>query len=72
MVEGGCGLYLQTSNGRIILVQNGTVAIFDSPYRNKYGEIASEFDKSYGAFNVDEEGGGLESLRQLKARYLNH
>ena len=69
--EGGATAYLHTSSGNIIMMQNGTPAIYDTPYRNKYGELVSEAEKKYNEFQVDSQGGGIESMNQLKKKFLN-
>ena len=52
--EGGNAAFLHTSSGNIILIQNGSSAQFDTPYRNKYGELANMDDKRWDSFNIDE------------------
>ena len=51
--EGGVGIFLHTSSGRIFMVMDGVVGVYDSPYRNKYGEIVSIKDKEFDKFNID-------------------
>ena len=60
--EGGSSVYLHTSSGNIIFVQNGTPAIFETPYKNKYGELADPSDKNWDSFQIDEQGGGQSAL----------
>lgn len=52
--EGGLGIFLKTSSGKIMLVQDGNIGVFDAPYRNKYGEMVHENNKEYDKFNIDE------------------
>ena len=52
-------------------MQNGTPSIYDSPYRNKYGELVSEADKKYNEFQIDEQGGGVEALNQVRKKLIN-
>lgn len=61
--EGGCGLFLKTSTGTIFMVYDGNVGTYDSPYRNKYGEMIEKYSKDYDKFNIDQQGGGEESLK---------
>ena len=68
--EGGCAAFLHTSTGRIILIQNGSSAMFDTPYRNKYGEAADPNLKKWDTFHIDEQGGGLEVMRSLKQKFI--
>lgn len=68
--EGGGAIYLQTSTGAIVMIQNGTSAKFDTPYRNKYGELANPDDKRLDSFNIDDQSGGAAALKQVKQKYL--
>ena len=52
------------------MVHNGSAAKFDTPYRNKYGELADPNAKKWDSFNIDAQGGGLEVLKNLKKKYL--
>jgi len=70
--NGGCGLFLKTSSGTIFMVNDGNIGIYDSPYRNKYGEMIDKFGKDYDKYNIDQQGGGLESLKQLRNFYINN
>ena len=69
--EGGHTAFLQTSTGNVIMIQNGTSAQFDTPYRNNYGELANTGDKRWDQFNIDEQGGGKEALQQIKKKYMD-
>jgi len=71
MHEGGQAAYLHTSTGNFLLVQNGTAAIFETPYRNKYGELISQEEKNWDAFVIDEQGGGLAALQQIQKKYVD-
>ena len=70
MCEAGQSLFLQTSSGSIILINNGSATFYDSPYRNRFGEIVSEQHKNMDEFTIDQEGGGLDALNQLKRSFL--
>jgi len=64
-------MLMQTSSGRIILMNNGVPGIFATPYRNKFGELASDTDKSYGDYAINEQGGGTDALKRLRKSYMN-
>jgi len=56
-----------------MLVQDGNIGIYDSPYRNKYGETVNvKYDKEYDKFNIDQSGGGLDAMKQLRNGFINH
>ena len=59
--HGGTTFYLQVDTGSLILMHNGVVAIFDTPYRNKYGELASQKSEYWNSFKLDND-----YLNQLK------
>ena len=61
--EGGSSIFIQTSTGHILMIYNGSAVKFDTPYRNKYGELANAGDKRWSSFNIDEQGGGLEQMQ---------
>lgn len=69
--EGGQALFLQTSTGQIILISNGTSGIFESVYRNKYGESVTNESKYWESFKIDEEGGGQADLAKIRKQYLD-
>ena len=46
-------------------------AIFATPYRNRFGEQASDVNKNYEDFAIDEQGGGVDALKKLKKSYMN-
>lgn len=62
---------MQTSSGRIILINHGVSAICATPYRNRFGEQASDDNKSYDDFAINEQGGGIDALKKLKKSYMN-
>lgn len=64
-------MLMQTSTGRIILMNSGVSAICATPYRNKYGEEASEDTKNYEEYVIDELGGGRDALNKLRKSYMN-
>jgi len=52
-------------------MNNGVPGIFATPYRNKFGELASDTDKSYGDYAINEQGGGTDALKRLRKSYMN-
>lgn len=54
VMEGGNSVFLQTSTGLIHAINNGSSAILDSPYRNRFGEHVSQYDKNYIDYAIDE------------------
>lgn len=64
-------MFMQTSTGRIVFIQNGSSAKFDTPYRNKYGELADPNQKKWDTFHIDEQGGGNEVLKSVKQKFMN-
>ena len=68
--EGSSSIFIQTSTGSIIMIHNGSSAKFDTPYRNKYGELADPNAKKWDSFNIDSQGGGIDVLKNLKKKYL--
>lgn len=69
--EGRCGVFLHLSTGNIIMIQNGSSAQSDSPYRNKYGEVVNPRDKRWNSFKIDKQGGGIDALQALKKLYMD-
>ena len=69
--EGSCGIFLHLSTGNIVMIQNGSSAQQDSPYRNKYGEVVNPRDKRWHSFKIDKLGGGNEALNALKKLYMD-
>lgn len=52
-------MYISTDRGTIISVgNNGASAMFDSPYRSKYGETIGNDTKNPGDYSIDTIGGG--------------
>jgi len=70
ITEGGSSIFLHTSTGRFITIQNGSSALFDPPYRNKYGEQAHTEDKNWEQFQIDEQGGGSAHLAAIKKKFV--
>lgn len=62
--HGGAAIYVQVDNGKIILIQNGVAALFDTPYRNKYGELADKKSETWNSFKLD-----IEYLNNIKKTY---
>ena len=52
-------------------MNGGTPGIFNSPYRNKYGEVLIDSSKVNDQYVIDETGGGIECLNLLKKRYID-
>ena len=69
--EGGMSIFLHTSSGKFLFIQNGSSAFMDSPYRNKYGEPAHPEDKRWDSFVIDLEGGGEAAIEKIRKAYLN-
>lgn len=69
--EGGITILMRTSSGSIILLNNGVSAIYATPYRNRFGEQASDIHKNYDDFVIDSQGGGIDYLAKLKKSYMN-
>lgn len=57
---------MHTSTGYMVIIQNGSCTLYDSPYRNKYGEIVNFRDKRYEDYNIDSY-----CLDQLRTKYLS-
>ena len=62
--HGGTTIFVQVENGKIILLQNGVVALLDTPYRNKYGELASKKSEYWNSFKLD-----MDYLNNIKKMY---
>lgn len=48
------------------MIHNGNSAMFETPYRNKYGELANPNDKRWDSFKIDMEGGGADALKWIQ------
>jgi len=53
------------------MLQNGSGATFDTPFRSKYGELVSPSSTDGEAFNIDEHGGGQGALDLMKKLYID-
>ena len=42
----------------------------ETPYRNKYGELAHPNDKRWDSFKIDQEGGGEDAMRAIQKMYV--
>lgn len=51
--HGGTTLFIQVDNGNLILMHNGNVSVFDTPYRNKYGDLANKKSEYWNSFKLD-------------------
>ena len=70
--EGGQCVFINLQEATIILIgNNGSSAKFESPYRTKYGEMYTGYNKNTHEYLLDEEGGGLAQLRSLQQSYKN-
>ena len=69
--EGGSSIYLQTNDGSIIMLQNGSGATFDTPFRSKYGQLVNQSGPDAESFNIDEHGGGKVALDRLLKLYMD-
>ena len=69
--EGGITILMQTSSGRIILINNGVSAICATPYRNRFGEQASDDNKNYDDFAINEQSGGTDAIKKLRKSYMS-
>ena len=64
---------MQTSTGSLVYINGyGNAAIFDAPYRNKYGEITSQYEKDYHSFQIDSQGGGKEALKKARDHLVSN
>lgn len=73
VAEGGCSVFLHTSSSSFLLLQNGNATMYETPYRNRYGEQVDPGQKKQHerseTFVIDSEGGGAAALAQMQRRY---
>ncbi|CDW74007.1 zinc finger family protein [Stylonychia lemnae] len=69
--EGGVSLFLQCSDGKLVLIEGDRSCQKSSPYINKFGESYSLQSKRWDNFFMDETTGGSVILEEYKKLYMN-
>ena len=71
--EGGNAIFLSTSNGAIILVEEERSSQRPSPYVNKFGETFSSRSKKWENFHLQNASvaGSINYYEELRKMYAN-
>jgi hypothetical protein len=71
--EGGNAIYLSTSTGAIILIEEGRSSQRPSPYANKFGEAFSKQSKKWDNFHLQNSaaGGEINYYEDIRRMYSN-
>lgn len=71
--EGGSSIFISTSNGEIVLVEDGRTSKRNSPYMNKFGETYSKKSHKWENFSLQNSssGGSINLYEELRRLYVN-
>jgi hypothetical protein len=64
-------MFIQTSNGKIIIIENERSCPRTSPYMNKFGETFNDKSKKWDNFYMDSTSGGNLIYEGYKKMYMN-